>query len=322
MIRPVPHAVGQVFGENPTGDLPATHWIIIQFGNYQPWGHAGQDYTCPSGTPIRAITSGIVRHSGWMTGSYADNPWWCAPAFFGYGWVIEHDPVPGFPDGFFAEYGHGMANSAKFRAGQRVNEGDIIGLSDSTGGSTGPHLHLGILPSGYVLNSRFYGRIDPEVLFSGALAYAGSTTNEGDLTVAEADRVIDHINAVLLGEYAWDGRLDNPGLAKVAVVNQNRITATLDEVRAHRAEDRAAFAALPTRVWWGTTVVRDGKEVAVIQDIATSGTITRGDSEVLVEISENVSPEALAALVPEAQAEAFIDALRARLEKPEEKEAA
>lgn len=33
----------------------------------------------------------------------------------------------------------------------------------------------------------------------------------------------------------------------------------------------------------------------------------------LVEISENVSPEALASLVPEAQAEAFINALRDRL---------
>jgi murein DD-endopeptidase MepM/ murein hydrolase activator NlpD len=315
MIRPVPDAVGQVFGENPTGDLPANHWIIIQFGNYQPWGHAGQDYTCASGTPIRAITSGIVRHSGWMTGTYADNPWWCAPAFFGYGWVIEHDPVPGFPDGFFAEYGHGLANSAKFRAGQRVNEGDIIGLSGSTGGSTGPHLHLGILPSGYVLNSRFYGRIDPEVLFKGVLAHAGSTTNEGDLTVAEADRVIAHMNALMLEGYAWGGRTDNPGLIPHVLENQRLINVGLDE-------NRAAFAALPTRVWWGTTVKRDGKEVAVIQDIATSGTITRGDSEVLVEISESVSPEALAALVPEAQAEAFIDALRARLEKPEEKEAA
>lgn len=169
VIRPVDAPVSQVFGENPTKGLPWDSWLIQTFGNYQPDGHSGQDYACNVGTPVRAVADGVVLHVGWMGGTYADNPWWVAPNFAGYCAVIDHGA-------FIGIYGHCKDGSATVRKGERVTEGQVFILSGNTGGSTGPHLHFEILPDQYALRSAFYGRIDPEPLFAGSLAYAGTIT--------------------------------------------------------------------------------------------------------------------------------------------------
>ena len=169
MIRPVDAPVGQAFGENPTRYLRPTDPIIRQFGNYQPDGHTGEDYTCGLGSPVRAVADGVVLHIGWMGGTYADNPWWVQPSFAGYCAVIDHGSFVGI-------YGHCQDGSAKVGKGARVSEGQVFILSGNTGGSTGPHLHFEILPDGWVLNSKFYGRTDPEALFSGAISVQGTTT--------------------------------------------------------------------------------------------------------------------------------------------------
>lgn len=153
-IRPVDYPVSQQFGENPTKYLPADDWLIQTFGNYQPDGHSGEDYSCPVGTPVRAVTSGTVLHVGWMGGSYADNPWWIAPNFAGYCAVIDHGA-------FIGIYGHCKDGSATVAAGERVSEGQVFILSGNTGGSTGPHLHFEILPDRYILQSAYYGRVNP-----------------------------------------------------------------------------------------------------------------------------------------------------------------
>ena len=160
MIHPVDYEPSQDFGENPTRNLPPTHPVIQTFGNYQPDGHSGEDYPCDIGTPVRAVSAGTVLHVGYMGGTYADNPWWIAPGFSGYCAVIDHGS-------FIGIYGHCQDGSAKVSKGQRVSEGQVFILSGNTGGSTGPHLHFEILPDGYILNSAFYGRINPASLFGG-----------------------------------------------------------------------------------------------------------------------------------------------------------
>lgn len=45
-------------------------------------------------------------------------------------------------DGTMAVYAHLLASSAKVQAGQSVRAGEVLGLSGSTGFSTGPHLHF------------------------------------------------------------------------------------------------------------------------------------------------------------------------------------
>ena len=183
MIRPVAAEISQRFGDNPTRNLPASSWLIQTFGNYQPDGHTGEDYACPVGTPVRAVTSGKVLHIGWMGGTYDQNPWWIQPSFAGYHAVIDHGS-------FIGIYGHCSDGSAKVAKGDRVAEGQVFILSGNTGGSTGPHLHFEILPDRYVLNSTFYGRIDPEPLFTGSMSYASESitpVQEDDMATVPQD---------------------------------------------------------------------------------------------------------------------------------------
>ena len=183
MIRPVDAEISQRFGDNPTRNLPASSWLIQTFGNYQPDGHTGEDYACPIGSPVRAVADGTVLHIGWMGGTYDQNPWWIQPSFAGYHAVIDHGS-------FIGIYGHCSDGSAKVAKGARVSEGQVFILSGNTGGSTGPHLHFEVLPDQYVLNSTFYGRIDPEPLFSSSLSYASESitpVQEDDMATVPQD---------------------------------------------------------------------------------------------------------------------------------------
>jgi len=184
MIHPVDYEPSQNFGDNPTRDLPATHWIIKAFGNYQPDGHTGVDYPCPSGTPVRAVTSGTVLHVGWYGGTYADNPFWISPGFAGYCYVVDHG-------WFIGIYGHCQDGGARVGVGQQVSEGQILGPSGNTGASTGDHLHFEVLLDGFVLNGYMYGRTNPDVVFgSASIGPAGSTTSptEEDDMFTDLDR--------------------------------------------------------------------------------------------------------------------------------------
>lgn len=199
MIHPVDYEPSQDFGDNPTRSLPANHWIIQAFGNYQPDGHTGVDYPCPVGTPVKAAAAGIVRHVGWMGGAYSDNPWWINPPFAGYHYVVDHGH-------FIGIYGHCQDGAARVVKGQRVTEGQILGLSGNTGASTGPHLHFEVLPDGYILNSYMYGRIDPNSLFRGSVTPQSATIKpiEGflmalndeqqALVLAAAERIVNALD--------------------------------------------------------------------------------------------------------------------------------
>ncbi|MFI0539449.1 protein kinase [Streptomyces sp. WSLK1-3] len=85
--------------------------------------HTGVDFLVPSGTDVRAVAAGSVVTAGWG-GS------------FGYHVVVRHD------DGVYSHYAHMSALSVK--AGQRIEVGQRVGRSGSTGNTTGPHLHFEI----------------------------------------------------------------------------------------------------------------------------------------------------------------------------------
>ncbi|WP_330172643.1 LysM peptidoglycan-binding domain-containing M23 family metallopeptidase [Streptomyces sp. NBC_01498] len=85
--------------------------------------HTGVDFAVGTGTTVKAVAPGTVVSAGWA-GSYGNEV------------VIRHD------DGQYSQYGH--LSSISVSAGQSVGAGDQIGLSGSTGNSTGPHLHFEI----------------------------------------------------------------------------------------------------------------------------------------------------------------------------------
>ena len=86
--------------------------------------HYGQDFEVPYGTNVYATGDGTVIESGWSTG--------------GFGNVVTIDHGYGLQ----SLYGH--LSKIKVSTGMNVKRGDLIGLSGSTGTSSGPHLHYQI----------------------------------------------------------------------------------------------------------------------------------------------------------------------------------
>ena len=83
--------------------------------------HNGQDFDVPYGTEVYATGDGSIIESGWNSGGFGN---WI---------VIDH----GY--GLQTVYGH--LSDIKVVKGQTVKRGDLIGISGSSGLSSGPHLH-------------------------------------------------------------------------------------------------------------------------------------------------------------------------------------
>ncbi len=88
--------------------------------------HTGVDFSVGTGTSLKAVGNGTVVSAGWA-GAYGNQV------------VIK------LSDGYYAQYAH--LSSLSVSAGQTVSAGQQVGLSGSTGNSTGPHLHFEIRTS-------------------------------------------------------------------------------------------------------------------------------------------------------------------------------
>lgn len=84
--------------------------------------HTGVDFGAPTGTPIRAASSGVVDLAG-RHGAYGNTI------------VLKHG------EKYKTLYAHMSRLAAGVRKGKTVNQGQIIGYVGTTGRSTGPHLH-------------------------------------------------------------------------------------------------------------------------------------------------------------------------------------
>jgi murein DD-endopeptidase MepM/ murein hydrolase activator NlpD len=93
--------------------------------------HQGTDYGAAYGTPIRAVTDGIVSFAGWHGG---------------HGNMVQLKHPSGLGTGYAHMSRIGVA------AGSRVSQGQVIGYVGSTGLSTGPHLHFEVYRGGVAIN--------------------------------------------------------------------------------------------------------------------------------------------------------------------------
>ncbi len=100
---------------------------------YTSGSHSGVDFRASIGTQVKSMASGTVIGSG-------DTDNYCKGASFGKWVFIKYD------NGLSSTYGHLSVISAT--AGQKVETGDVVGLSGNTGHSTGPHLHVTVYASG------------------------------------------------------------------------------------------------------------------------------------------------------------------------------
>jgi murein DD-endopeptidase MepM/ murein hydrolase activator NlpD len=112
------------------GDLafvrPAVGRLTSVFGTRWGVAHNGIDIAGPIGTPIYALTDGVVEEAGPATG-------------FGLWVVLRHT------DGTQSAYGH--VNRMFVDVGEKVKAGEEIAEIGNRGYSTGPHLHLEIWDS-------------------------------------------------------------------------------------------------------------------------------------------------------------------------------
>jgi murein DD-endopeptidase MepM/ murein hydrolase activator NlpD len=114
-IWPEPRAMlSQPFG-------PSKYWFEPAYGIY-PHFHTGLDLVEPFGSPIYAADDGIVALVGSSSSGYGNYV------------VIAHS------GGLDTLYGH--LSAALVKVGQRVAQGQAVGLEGSTGNSTGPHVHF------------------------------------------------------------------------------------------------------------------------------------------------------------------------------------
>lgn len=153
------------YGKPLSGNPPITSpFGIVRFvqtasGKSASYGkpHGGIDYGVGEGTPLYAVTDGVVGDTPYDSSGFGN-------------YVMINDA-----DGYEAYYGH--MTSKAVSGGTKVKAGDLVGYSGNSGNSTGPHLHFEVRKSGQ--------KIDPDIYLKGAGAAAGGDSASpihGDIT--------------------------------------------------------------------------------------------------------------------------------------------
>ncbi len=91
--------------------------------------HNGVDFRASVGTPVMAMSDGVVAGTG-------DTDKQCAGVSFGRFVLIKYN------NGLASTFGH--LSLIKVGTGDKVRRGQVVGYSGNTGYSTGPHLHVSL----------------------------------------------------------------------------------------------------------------------------------------------------------------------------------
>ena len=118
--------------------------------------HKGVDYAAGTGTPIMAAGEARVSFVGWQNG-------------YGRTVVLDHGR------GYSTLYGH-MSRFGKYKTGQRVSQGTVIGYVGMTGLASGPHLHYEFRINGVHRDPLTVTMPKPEPLTGTALAQFRAAT--------------------------------------------------------------------------------------------------------------------------------------------------
>lgn len=139
--------ISQKFGENLTPFYKAD-------GNK---GHGGLDIAMPTGTPLLSACDGEVIFTS-------------EDVARGTGVTVlssELFEYKGQPCRLSVLFAHMKEKSLKVKVGDKVKIGQLLGLSNNTGRSTGPHLHIGVCPIAVDarreldLGNGYKGMVDP-----------------------------------------------------------------------------------------------------------------------------------------------------------------
>jgi lipoprotein NlpD len=112
---------------------PVDGVVISSFGKRDGLPHEGIDIAAPVGTPIWASRPGTVLYSGEQAG-------------YGVLVILRHD------GDVVSIYAHNARNCVA--EGQRVEQGQVIGLVGATGGATSPSVHFELRVGQKTVNPR------------------------------------------------------------------------------------------------------------------------------------------------------------------------
>ena len=93
--------------------------------------HEGTDIRAFAGTKLFAGMDGIASEVGFRKPKHA----------YGYAFRIQFHLVDGV---YELIYAHGQIDSARFKKGEDVKQGQVIMLADNTGNTSASHLHLSL----------------------------------------------------------------------------------------------------------------------------------------------------------------------------------
>jgi murein DD-endopeptidase MepM/ murein hydrolase activator NlpD len=164
LIHPVSGPITQKFGENPSF--------------YTQWGfpgHNGIDFGIPNGTPVAAAAKGTVDKVSFEDG--------------GYGNYVKLKHVDGSTT-YYTYYAHLM--QANVSASQSVEAGAVIGYSNNTGSSSGPHLHFGVRTAD--TSGSYKGYVDPLLHLTGQVVTNGDMPGAVALASMKFEVIIAELN--------------------------------------------------------------------------------------------------------------------------------
>ena len=162
-------------------------------------GHNGIDYGLPCGTPVIAAFNGTI-YSGFEANGYGN-------------YIFLRDDA-----GNEAVYGH----LSRIQVGSgRVSEGQQIGLSGTTGNSTGCHLHFGYRPVGYNRNNGFLGYINP-TFNAGTPAGGEDMINQGANEYARANKLHLQVRGRPLEKSVFDQFVGSTWLHFIEVLSDDK----------------------------------------------------------------------------------------------------
>ncbi|MHA6685406.1 peptidoglycan DD-metalloendopeptidase family protein [Mesorhizobium sp. A556] len=104
--------------------------------------HSGMDFRAPVGMSATVTAPGVVTKAGWNGG---------------YGRMVEVD----HGQGYATRYAH--LSEVLVKVGDKLNAGDVVGKTGSSGRSTGPHLHYEIRLKGQAINPLRFLKVGKQV---------------------------------------------------------------------------------------------------------------------------------------------------------------
>lgn len=152
------YPITQIFGET-----------TIDYSRYGLIGHAGIDWGCPENTPVYASDAGKITKAEYERDGYGNHI------------VVSTD---------WGRYIVAHLNKMTIAINQKINKGDLLGYSGSTGFSTAAHLHFEIKPNGIDKDNGYKGAVNPMPYLTGSdpsTPPQNIAINPGDTVTVTAD---------------------------------------------------------------------------------------------------------------------------------------